>query len=528
MTAPVATASFLLAADDVLAHLQFLPVAFIGKEACSWEYGSRHFLLQVTAMGEYIVSIGPSVLPVTSPTDTPASNTYANEEAGDGNGSLPDEAAMKAAAASPYSVIVAPFDDMPDELKPSEIACRIACTPEALLTCLAGAPAELLASDVGAMQQFLSAFRFDGYAEFCEARHMRPYVPAATGSSAPDAINQMKRSFIGLADNLGRASRSATTSINESFQKMGAMAAAAVPKGDKVIVPKPSDAVEASASPAAEAAGEAAAPAEGEPTATAKKPDGGAAPFGSKQWFARASASSAEWFGRTTAKVQSVLAQPVAFAAKLREGKLGAESKASLSPPPRLVTLSLSVSAGGTVSAIVEPVREAVEEAPVDAEVMVEAVVAPDAAIAIDAAQIEAAHKQGEATTELGEAAGAGERDAVNSTEAANAAEQETPASQEQPGGGMPIDTTEPPVANEAVEEGAQGTTDSGEPTEALVEDELVCGVVDPSAPDLLMAEEAPAEAGATLVPAAADAAEASAAADGSHAPSPEKLISFD
>eukprot|EP00965_Chrysotila_dentata_P191810 6174767-Pleurochrysis_carterae.AAC.3 len=166
MTAPVATASFLLAADDVLAHLQFLPVAFIGKEACSWEYGSRHFLLQVTAMGEYIVSIGPSVLPVTSPTDTPASNTYANEEAGDGNGSLPDEAAMKAAAASPYSVIVAPFDDMPDELKPSEIACRIACTPEALLTCLAGAPAELLASDVGAMQQFLSAFRFDG----CECR----------------------------------------------------------------------------------------------------------------------------------------------------------------------------------------------------------------------------------------------------------------------------------------------------------------------------------------------------------------------
>eukprot|EP00965_Chrysotila_dentata_P118257 3909264-Pleurochrysis_carterae.AAC.1 len=110
---------------------------------------------------------------------------------------------------------------------------------------------------------------------------------------------------------------------------------------------------------------------------------------------------------------------------------------------------------------------------------MVEAVVAPDAAIAIDAAQIEAAHKQGEATTELGEAAGAGERDAVNSTEAVNAAEQETPASQEQPGGGMPIDSTEPPVANEAVEEGAQGTTDSGEPTEALVEDELVCGVVD-------------------------------------------------
>eukprot|EP00965_Chrysotila_dentata_P191809 6174767-Pleurochrysis_carterae.AAC.2 len=29
-------------------------------------------------------------------------------------------------------------------------------------------------------------------AEFCEARHMRPYVPAATGSSAPDAINQVK------------------------------------------------------------------------------------------------------------------------------------------------------------------------------------------------------------------------------------------------------------------------------------------------------------------------------------------------
>ena len=117
---------FMLDPDDVLAHLQFLPVAFVPSALDPPLVNeARYYLLKVEQVAEFIITIGSAA---------------GEEEA---------------------FVAVSPLEDTPTELRPAYFACRFACTPEALLTLLAGGAADLSASDIAAMQQFLAAFRFE-------------------------------------------------------------------------------------------------------------------------------------------------------------------------------------------------------------------------------------------------------------------------------------------------------------------------------------------------------------------------------
>ena len=54
------TALYMLADEDLLAHLQYLPVAFAGRAACAWD-GVRSFLLDVEVIG--VAACCPSQLP---------------------------------------------------------------------------------------------------------------------------------------------------------------------------------------------------------------------------------------------------------------------------------------------------------------------------------------------------------------------------------------------------------------------------------------------------------------------------------
>lgn len=121
-----------IVADDLIAHLQFLQAAFKGA---AWD-GARAYLFELEDVADFLVSIEPA-----------------------------------------HSFVhVVPWADMPEDLRPP-VACTVKCAPRELLTLLAGEPAELHASDMQAMQQFLGAFDFCGYAHFCEEKHLRPFVP---------------------------------------------------------------------------------------------------------------------------------------------------------------------------------------------------------------------------------------------------------------------------------------------------------------------------------------------------------------
>ena len=125
---------------------------------------------------------------------------------------------IDAAARGAPLVWVTDFGETPAELRPSSFACEVRCDPAALLTLLAGGPAELRADSVPQMQvpdgeggavgglaraarrsfdgthpshvtsqDFLKSFKFDAasYVAFCERRHLVAYVPPGEPRDAP-------------------------------------------------------------------------------------------------------------------------------------------------------------------------------------------------------------------------------------------------------------------------------------------------------------------------------------------------------
>jgi len=179
---------FVLVADDMLAHLLFLPEAFRGPTACSWEGGVRAFLFDVTGAGQYLVNVDPS-------------------EGGLG-------------------VTVQPFDPaMPSEARPADLACTILCAPVDCLTMLAGGAAELTATNVQALQQFLKAFDFGGYAAFCERRHLRPWVPPKEHATLLlPSTDRISRSLGSLTIGMDGARRRASSILRASFASSPAAA----------------------------------------------------------------------------------------------------------------------------------------------------------------------------------------------------------------------------------------------------------------------------------------------------------------
>lgn len=134
--------SFVLVADDVLAHMLFLPEAFSGPGACSWE-GERAFLFDVVGAGQYLVVVDAT-------------------EGGLG-------------------VAVHLFDpDLPAAVTPKNgLACIVFCEPAELLTMLAGGSAQLAPTEPAALAGLLGCMQFSGYGAFCERRHLRAWTPLA-------------------------------------------------------------------------------------------------------------------------------------------------------------------------------------------------------------------------------------------------------------------------------------------------------------------------------------------------------------
>ena len=146
---------YLLDSEDILAHLQYLPEAFCFVKDRDGE--RLDYVLRVDGIerGSYLISF----LPI---------------------------------AQMEHVVQVAPLDDVPDELRPSQIACTFMVTPVALLTLLAGGAADLRADSVPQMQQFLQAFRFTSYTAFCQRHGLQPYL-LNDASSQEAAIAQVRR-----------------------------------------------------------------------------------------------------------------------------------------------------------------------------------------------------------------------------------------------------------------------------------------------------------------------------------------------
>eukprot|EP00962_Isochrysis_galbana_P000035 scaffold10_cov116-Isochrysis_galbana.AAC.1 len=158
---------YLLASDDILAHLRYLPEAF-----CFVPRGDGQrldYVLKVDGIehGSFLISF----LPV---------------------------------GPAEHVVQVAPLDDVPADMRPTEIACTFTATPVALLTLLAGGAADLRADSLPKMQQFLHCFRFTSYTSFCESRGLTPYTPGGESSQAA-AIAQARRVAGKVAEAAGTA-----------------------------------------------------------------------------------------------------------------------------------------------------------------------------------------------------------------------------------------------------------------------------------------------------------------------------------
>ncbi|KAL1525990.1 hypothetical protein AB1Y20_020815 [Prymnesium parvum] len=114
-------------------------------------------------------------------------------------------------------VHVSPYADVPDELRPRDLAATVRCSPLQMLTMLAGGAADLrLASpaDLPSLQLFLRAFDFSGYPAFCEARHLRPYEPPARRRDADEIGETLRKSM----DTVGTAVASGVRSVSQKLQ----------------------------------------------------------------------------------------------------------------------------------------------------------------------------------------------------------------------------------------------------------------------------------------------------------------------
>ena len=166
---------FVLDDDELLAHFGYFSVAFVGEP---WEPGLS-FALKIEEMGDYIVAHAEGSIYVCKRAEVVRDHPLTTRAQ-----------------------------------RPGKIACTVECTAQQVLTLLAGAPADLQASDLQAMQKFLASFRFEaaGYRAFCAARGLRAYEPPADeGSSGMGAK---------LTSGVGKLTAGASAGISSASRKM--------------------------------------------------------------------------------------------------------------------------------------------------------------------------------------------------------------------------------------------------------------------------------------------------------------------
>ena len=108
--------------DELLGHLGYFSLAFCGEP---WEPGLS-FALKIEEMGDYIVAHAEGSIYVCKRAEVVRDHPLTTRAQ-----------------------------------RPGKIACTVECTAQQMLTLLAGAPADLQASDLQAMQKFLASFRFE-------------------------------------------------------------------------------------------------------------------------------------------------------------------------------------------------------------------------------------------------------------------------------------------------------------------------------------------------------------------------------
>lgn len=276
-----APSPFVLVADDVLAHMLFLPEAFRGPSACSWE-GQRAYLFDVAGAGQYLVGVDAT------------------------------DAGLGAS--------VLPYDpDLPAEARPKGgVVCTVLCLPAELLTMLAGGAAELTATDLAALQAFLKAFDFAGYPTFCERRHLRAWpVPKERSQRSSDRLS---RSLGSLATGLTGASRRASTALRASFASGGGVSEDGEGSAESKL---PIEATMAAASPSGSRRGSV----EGFESIDVGEGSGGGSP-GQRRSLTSASTSGA------FARMRSVSEEALGFAAQMGTLQIGSRSPAA--PKPKL------------------------------------------------------------------------------------------------------------------------------------------------------------------------------------------------
>jgi hypothetical protein len=176
--------------EELLAHVLFLQAAF-RPDVCVLT-GDSFFLFEVEGTGGYLVTV-----------------TVATEGG---------------------FVHVTPHMDTPEEMRPTEIACTVTCTPGAMLTMLAGGAADLQTSQLPTLQQFLRSFDFAGYGEFCAARHLSPWVPTPA-AEGEDLGERVRKSFSVIASGVQKLAAGAQKAAHDGVLKVapeGAKAAKGV------------------------------------------------------------------------------------------------------------------------------------------------------------------------------------------------------------------------------------------------------------------------------------------------------------
>ena len=162
--------------EDILAHLAFLADAFTGAEGCPFVGETRAYLFAVTDAGHYLVRID--------------------------------------ASAGGLGCTVEPVDDASH----GPVDCTIACPPAELLAMLAGGAADIVASEPREMEAFLACFDFEGYASFCEQRHLCPWVPP-TKSRRGVLGGRIARSLSTLGDAAQTAAKGAAAGVERGMAK---------------------------------------------------------------------------------------------------------------------------------------------------------------------------------------------------------------------------------------------------------------------------------------------------------------------
>ena len=174
---------FVCVADDLLAHMAFLSDAYTA-EGCTFEE-ARAYLFEVDGVDKLLVRVDPAL----------------------------------------QLAYTAPFDDVPEELRPETPDCTIRCPPAELLTMLAGGAAGLQTSSVPALQDFLRCFDFSAYPAFCAARHMVAWVPPSNGGGGGggEVGQRVRRSIGALGDKVGALGDKVGERVSGATSKLAAV-----------------------------------------------------------------------------------------------------------------------------------------------------------------------------------------------------------------------------------------------------------------------------------------------------------------